>query len=217
MASDNDSLEQLRDSIQAFEQACASRRRAHANGPPAAQTPRPAAPRRWWPWLILVLGLAAVALYLVKVGSPNTAGPGNRADQTGPAVRAESTPAAAPERLAASPSLAAPPTANQTMSATDDPPQAGAAPDTLPAGEPPQPGRFAIQVGAYERQAQAAALAERLRARNFPSYVASAQELEGRRVFRVRIGAYPDRAAAEAAGRRVADEVGLEWYLLEVR
>jgi cell division septation protein DedD len=87
--------------------------------------------------------------------------------------------------------------------------------DAEPAAGPAQPGRFAIQVAAYDRQAQAAALADRLTEQSYPSYVARSTDLEGRILFRVRIGAYPDRRAAEEAGQRVTADEGLEWYVVQ--
>ena len=41
--------------------------------------------------------------------------------------------------------------------------------------------------------------------------------LGDRTVFRVRIGTYPDRQAAEAVGQRVLEEEGLGWYVLRGR
>jgi len=70
-------------------------------------------------------------------------------------------------------------------------------------------------VAAYDRQAQAAALADRLTEQSYPSYVARSTDLEGRILFRVRIGAYPDRRAAEEAGQRVTADEGLEWYVVQ--
>jgi len=96
-----------------------------------------------------------------------------------------------------------------------DEPKNGSPVDGGLAVGPARPGRFAIQVGAYDRKPQAAALAGRLAAKNYPAYVAESRNLEDRIVFRVRIGGYTDRSTAEATGRRITADEGLDWYLLQ--
>lgn len=77
-----------------------------------------------------------------------------------------------------------------------------------------EPRQYAIQVAAYNRNTLATARADRLAAVGFPSYVVEARQDAGQTVFRVRIGAYSDRQAAEAAGQRIRAEEALDWYLV---
>lgn len=261
---DDDSPNQLRDSIEAFERAAfdrarESRKRGRAGGLPPAPPSPPPGPRRWLPWAILAIGLGAIALYLVSGASSGTAGANDRPDSAPPLARTAPPSAAVPERPAASPpdttpaetvvdepapvtvtdrgapaepqrtdgeaaAQDTPPTAidraTDTSSDEDQPDASGAEAatpslETLATDQPAQPGRFAIQVAAYDRQTLAAEFADRLTALTYPAYVTQATDSEGRTRFRVRIGAYPDRGAAEAAGRRVTAEEGLEWYLVQ--
>jgi cell division septation protein DedD len=106
-------------------------------------------------------------------------------------------------------------TAHAESSTVSDEPKNGSTVDGGLAIGPARPGRFAIQVGAYDRKPQAAALAGRLAAKNYPAYVAESRNLEDRIVFRVRIGGYTDRSTAEATGRRITADEGLDWYLLQ--
>ena len=94
-------------------------------------------------------------------------------------------------------------------------PSGGALVDTGAVTRPPRPGRYAIQVGAFDRENQATTLAGQLAAKSYPSYVVESRDLGARIVFRVRLGGYPDRQAAEATGQRVTAEEGLEWYVLQ--
>ena len=75
---------------------------------------------------------------------------------------------------------------------------------------------YATQVGAYDRRPQADALADRLADAGYPAYVVEARQGPDRSMFRVRIGDYPDRQAAEAVGRRLQDEEALDWYVVRL-
>ena len=76
---------------------------------------------------------------------------------------------------------------------------------------------WATQVAAYAARGLATVLAARLVDAGYPAYVVDARLDADRTVFRVRIGTYPDRQAAEAVGQRVLEEEGLGWYVLRGR
>ena len=98
--------------------------------------------------------------------------------------------------------------ATTTAAASD--PEAGVA--------PPRPpwvgGEYAVQVAALSSGASATGLVDRLIEQGYPAYVITPRPGEESTLYRVRIGDYPDRLAAEAIGRRVEDEQGLGWYLV---
>ena len=71
-------------------------------------------------------------------------------------------------------------TANAESGTAPDEPKNGSTGDGGLTVGPARPGRFAIQVGAYDREPQATALAERLTAKNYPAYVAESRGLEDR-------------------------------------
>jgi len=123
-------------------------------------------------------------------------------------VDAENTPrvdALADPRPAASPPAAAP-AATPTPAA---PTRAASMPATgTAAPSPPAPaavaeGRFVVNLGTFANQANADALAKRLRDRNHNVLVESLQ-LEGRPAQRLRAGPYRTRAEAEAAALRIS-------------
>ena len=76
---------------------------------------------------------------------------------------------------------------------------------------------WATQVAAYDERGLATVLAARLVDAGYPAYVVDARLDADRTVFRVRIGTYPARQAAEAVGQRVLEEEGLGWYVLRGR
>ncbi|GEM_PF-2355146 len=88
---------------------------------------------------------------------------------------------------------------------------------TVPS-EPPQMARrgtsFAVQVAALTSRDSADAMVARLAANDLPAYVFEPAAEDRPRLFRVRIGDYPDRAAAEAVGRRVEVTLATEWYVV---
>lgn len=254
---DDESLQELRDSIQAFERARESRQRK--GDAPAVERAAAPARRRWLPVVVLGVGLCAVAIVLMGGGPTESVSDGATTASDEPAPPAERTtsprpvtpgaatalnsPGAAAEPIAASatapssddtPSDDAPATEAETArpetgtapasreapvvpsaGAVPAEPEQGSSEETGSAVRPAQPGRFAIQVAAYDREPQATALATRLTAKNYPAYVAESRDLEGRTVFRVRVGGYPERADAEETGRQIATDEGLDWYLLQ--
>jgi len=78
-----------------------------------------------------------------------------------------------------------------------------------------QEGDYATQVAAFDQRRWARVLADRLAAVGYPAYVVEGDADQA--VFRVRIGPYPDRRAAEAVGRRVQEEEALDWYVVTHR
>ena len=84
--------------------------------------------------------------------------------------------------------------------------------------EPPQMVRrgtgFAVQVAALTSRDSADAMVARLAAADLPAYVFEPAAEDRPQLFRVRIGDYPDRAAAEAVGRRVEVTLATEWYVV---
>jgi cell division septation protein DedD len=71
-------------------------------------------------------------------------------------------------------------------------------------GEPKGDG-FVVQVASFRTRDEADAIARRLSAKGFPSFV-STPGSGGPRVFRVRVGKYPDRREAETIARRLEQE-----------
>jgi len=73
-------------------------------------------------------------------------------------------------------------------------------------------GEYAVQVGTFGNEEIGATLAERLTEAGFPAYVVVTQSGD-RRMYRVRIGNFPDRASAERAGQRAEDDFELDWFI----
>ena len=75
-------------------------------------------------------------------------------------------------------------------------------------------GEYAIQVAAFSSGASATGLVDHLLERGYPAYVITPRPGEESVLYRVRIGDYPDRPAAEAVGRQVEDEEALNWFVV---
>jgi cell division septation protein DedD len=125
-----------------------------------------------------------------------------------PLPPAESTPPspAAPSRLAPMRTIPAPPSATSVppgaRTAQVIAPQTGA----LPA-PPPDVGKFTVQVGATQDRVEARAMVARASKGGLHPYVAEAR-LAGRGLwYRVRMGAFADRAAADRYRRDVEREL----------
>ena len=109
--------------------------------------------------------------------------------------------------------------------------QAGVAPPTVtPAAPPPVGvtrqtgvppawpsvgGAYTIQVAAFANRVSANGLVDRLISQGYPAYVSEPRLGGGSALYRVRVGVYPDRAAAETVGRQLEGEGQLEWYVVE--
>ena len=75
-------------------------------------------------------------------------------------------------------------------------------------------GEYAIQVAVFANDASASGLVDRLIEQGYPAYVIEPRLDDGGALYRVRIGDYPDRSAAETIGRQIADEEQLDWYVV---
>jgi cell division septation protein DedD len=62
-----------------------------------------------------------------------------------------------------------------------------------------------------EREA-ADAMVSRLKSRGFPAHI-SAGEYKGQELFRVRVGGYPDEAAAQQVARAIHEREGLQTWV----
>jgi DedD protein len=123
----------------------------------------------------------------------------------GPAKDAPPKPAAAPAEApkpAEAPVAAAPSVAPTPAPAS--PPPAAAAPvpakaaEPAPGAEPAKAGTFSVQLAAFIDDKGANALAGKLKKSGYPSYVEPYTTSRGT-LWRVRVGPYPSRDAAEAA------------------
>ena len=84
------------------------------------------------------------------------------------------------------------------------PPVVPTAATAVDSGEPSGKG-FVVQVASLRSRDEADAVARRLSSKGFPSFV-STPGSNGPRVFRVRVGKYPDRGQAETVARRLEKE-----------
>jgi cell division septation protein DedD len=75
---------------------------------------------------------------------------------------------------------------------------------TVESTEPKGTG-FVVQVASLSSRGEADAIARRLTSKGFPSFVTTPGS-SGPRVFRVRVGKYPDRKEAETVARRLEKE-----------
>ena len=75
-------------------------------------------------------------------------------------------------------------------------------------------GEYAIQVAAFSDGASATGLIDHLLKQGYPAYVITPRPAEESVLYRVRIGPYPDRPAAEALGRQVEEEQALDWFIV---
>jgi cell division protein FtsN len=94
-------------------------------------------------------------------------------------------------------------------------PRGASAPVTNAAPAPdaaPQSSGFTVQVAAYSTRAQAETLKQALAARGLDVGVSETSTAAGTR-YRVRVGAFPTRSAAEEAAGRVAAETRLGTYV----
>ncbi len=73
-------------------------------------------------------------------------------------------------------------------------------------------GSFEVQVLATTEREAADAMVSRLKSRGFPAYLSSG-EYKGQPLFRVRVGGYPDKAAAQQVARAIQDREGLQTWV----
>lgn len=100
----------------------------------------------------------------------------------------------------------------------DQPPageEGGSRPSEQPAAvpEPPAKGGFAVQVASYQNPDQARELAQRLLGQGLDTYIRQARLPEAGLRYRVRVGPYPSRKAAEAAAGRIRLQHELAAYV----
>jgi cell division septation protein DedD len=74
---------------------------------------------------------------------------------------------------------------------------------TAPRRASPTKGRYTVQVASFKERSQAQDLARRLAKAGLPAYVRAAEVRGVGRRYRVRVGPYPDLAAARAAAGRI--------------
>jgi cell division septation protein DedD len=113
-------------------------------------------------------------------------------------------PAGAASEAAAAPVAAPKPAARPPETAPTSPAAAAAAapPAAPPAG---RRGQFTVQVAATRERAEADALARRLSGRGYQAYVDPSTG-PGVRMYRVRVGSYPDRRDADRMRQRLEKE-----------
>lgn len=76
---------------------------------------------------------------------------------------------------------------------------------SAPASREPQGDGFVVQVASLRSRDEAEVIAQRLSSKGFPSFVTTPGS-SGPRVFRVRVGKYPNRGEAETIARRLEKE-----------
>ena len=105
-----------------------------------------------------------------------------------------------------------------TLAMGSNPALAQGTPTAAGAGsaQPSVGNQFSIQVMALTNGASATAMVERLVGKGYPAYVLERRQDDESTVYRVRVGDYSDRAAAEAIGRQLEDEDELDWFLVSL-
>lgn len=117
------------------------------------------------------------------------------------ATEAPSTPAVEPEPV--------PTPAPAPEPASTPAPDAVPAPPSAPAAPAPAAGGWVAQVGAFGQEANALALRDRLRQAGHAAFVERVM-VDARPVYRVRVGPFTERAAAEARLADLARDSGLQ-------
>ena len=126
----------------------------------------------------------------LKSAPPEAAAPVVQEPVAAPAPAASERPAALPPAVSAKPS-ASPAPADKT-------PAAGAQ-----ASDPSGPG-FAVQVAAYPDRRDAEKLVKQLATKGYPAFVMDPVQGAPTKLFRVRVGKYPNRAVAEGVQAQLA-------------
>ena len=93
------------------------------------------------------------------------------------------------------------------------PPPIASVPAPAPAGRG-EAGRIAVQIGAFSDLARARSLFESARQAGYPRAQLLTQGRGGATLHVVRIGLYPNEAAARAAGERASRELGVAYRLI---
>ena len=77
-------------------------------------------------------------------------------------------------------------------------------------------GEFTVQVAAFHNHGPASALTQRLSGRGHPAYVLAPEPDAALSLYRVRVGRYEDRAAADQLALRLQQEEQLETFVVQV-
>ena len=109
-----------------------------------------------------------------------------------------------PPEPAVEPVVATPVPAIAEQPKAEKPPVVAPATKTADASEPKGAG-FVVQVASLKSRGEADAIAKRLSSKGFPSFVTTPGS-SGPKVFRVRVGKYPDRREAETVARKLEKE-----------
>jgi outer membrane protein assembly factor BamB/cell division septation protein DedD len=154
--------------------------------------------------------LVAEPADLLTSATPPALGPLSAALEPGVAV-----PTAPPEPASAAELVAAVPAPPNTPGTTGPPIVAPTAVlDRTPPTSASVGGEFAIQVGAFASEGDATAVSDRLAAADYPVYVLVPLPGDARPLYRVRIGDFPDRGSANAAGAQITRDQELDWHLV---
>lgn len=131
---------------------------------------------------------------------------GQRAPQSAPPEVASG--ATTRDEASAQPKTAAPPpTPARQAETTSTPPVTKPPATTAPAGA------FMVQVAAYSDRARADALVGRLRQKGYAAQIATVPS-NGQTLYKVRVGGFADRSAADAAKVRLANEEKLQAWVV---
>jgi len=109
-----------------------------------------------------------------------------------------------PPEPAVEPVVATPAPAIAEQPKVEHPPVAAATTKDVDPGEPKGNG-FVVQVASLKSRGEADAIAKRLSSKGFPSFVTTPGS-SGPKVFRVRVGKYPERREAETVARKLEKE-----------
>jgi DedD protein len=109
-----------------------------------------------------------------------------------------------PPEPAVEPVVAPPVPAIAEQPKVEKPPVVAKATKAVAVGEP-KGGGFVVQVASLRSRDEADAIAKRLSSKGFPSFVTTPGST-GPKVFRVRVGKYPDRKEAETVARKLEKE-----------
>jgi DedD protein len=93
-------------------------------------------------------------------------------------------------------------------------------PSPRPAAKPAEAGTptaWMVQAGSFAGEANARALADRLRKQNIAAFVETVAGSSGTTTYRVRVGPAPDRSRAEQVQRQIESAVGIKGYIVPRR
>lgn len=159
--------------------------------------------------VLVILGIIIIPFFL-KGPAPdtNSTQPVNLAPSAATVVQQYSLPLTAGS--SAAPAAASLPAVQRAAAAVPTAPTKAATPAAHPIVRPapmPATGNWLVQAGSYGSQANADKVAAQLKARGFHAAVSHFIK-SGKSYFRVRVGPYADRAAAEKAAPAVAKASG---------